>query len=434
MSPSSFALIVLAALFQDPPPSGTSGATPFERSFADVSLRIDYVHYGTASTEGIALDALRLEGPWPGSRTHTVEMADLGQYQACAFDASSGELIFKLGYCTVFGEWQTTDEARSGPPRAFHESVRMPYPRSPFVFRIDARGRTGKLAKIFETRIDPRVAAVHPTEPFTHVQLVKIREAGALQDHVDLLIVGDGYADEEAEKFTTDAQRLAERLFRWEPFASWREAFNIRAIRPAGDESGIDEPKEGIYRRTAVGSSFNALNLDRYLLTLENRALRDLAAMVPYDTLIIMANSKRYGGGGIFRSYAVAAVDHPASGSLLAHEFGHSFAGLGDEYVSGVTYNDFYPEGIEPWEPNLTALLDRERLKWREFLSPGTPLPTPAEDPAYREAVGAFEGAGYRERGLFRSQRHCLMRDGGETPLCAVCRRVIEAMIKTTID
>jgi hypothetical protein len=203
-----------------------------------------------------------------------------------------------------------------------------------------------------------------------------------------------------------------------------------------------------------------------------------------------MVNSERYGGGGIYNFYAVSTVDNQLSENVFIHEFGHSFAGLADEYyTSDVAYNDFYPKGVEPTDPNITALLDPENIKWKDLLSPGIEIPTSwgkdeiealqadlqknrkemREQVAQleksgaskskiekikndskkksdeinkqidqvrekysnlSEKVGAFEGAGYSAKGLYRSMMNCLMFGNRERKFCKVCQRAIERMIE----
>jgi len=203
----------------------------------------------------------------------------------------------------------------------------------------------------------------------------------------------------------------------------------VHLIESVSDESGVDDPRRGIYRNNLLGCSFNSLELDRYMLSLENRTIRDIAAKAPYDAIIILANEQKYGGGGIFNLYATCISDNEFDGYVFTHEFGHSFAGLGDEYfTSEVAYNEMYPRGIEPWEPNITALLDPEHPKWEDLIEEGTAVPTP-DDSLHAGVVGCFEGAGYSAKGLYRPYRECRMFTKGLLPFCPVCRRAIERMI-----
>jgi hypothetical protein len=213
------------------------------------------------------------------------------------------------------------------------------------------------------------------------------------------------------------------------------------------EESGISAPSRGVSRRSALESAHGALGLDRYILTGSNETLRDLAADAPYDAVQIVANSADYGGGGIFGLYGIVSADSDAAPYLFVHEFAHHLAGLADEYFEGeVTYLP-PPERVEPWEPNVTALLDPASLKWRDQVTPGTPVPTPWSRPAagtpssgppdagarpsspYAGRVGAFEGANYQARGLFRPELDCVMFSRGRDGFCVVCLRSISRII-----
>jgi hypothetical protein len=312
-------------------------------------------------------------------------------------------------------------------------------------FTLEQRDRQNRLHPVFEQIIDPKSIEIN-TEALVDgdgVTTVEILINGAPHNKVDLVFVAEGYTEAEKEKFTGDLKKITGLFFSREPYKSRKDSFNIRGVFKASGESGPDEPAQGIFKNTAVGCSFNALGLDRYMLTEENRALRDIAAHVPYDAIMIMVNSKRYGGGGIYNGYCAFALNEEWYSYLMFHEFGHSFAGLADEYyASEVSYNEFYPLGIEPTEPNITALLDPQKLKWGKFVTKGIAIPTPWEKekydkmdkeqqkihlaaPVYRDKVGAFEGAGYSSKGLYRPMIDCLMFSKGELPYCKVCEEAI---------
>jgi hypothetical protein len=319
--------------------------------------------------------------------------------------------------------------------------------------------------------------------------VVEARRAGDPHAKVDIAILAEGYTAAQADKFRRDLSRVAEALFRYEPFASLADRFNVWGVFKPSQESGCDEPSRGIHRRTALGTTFDSLGSERYLLTEDNRALRDVAAAAPYDVLYVMVNHERYGGGGIYNLFCTFTTDNQWSEYIFVHEFGHAFAGLADEYyTSSTAYNEFYPRGIEPVEPNITALLDPAAPKWRDLVTPATPLPTPWEKAAFDELdrayqkrrtemndhlarrmregapageierlkaesetaslehaqrvdaflarsawvgkVGAFEGAGYSAEGLYRSQLDCMMFTKGAKPFCAACRRGIARVVE----
>ena len=135
------------------------------------------------------------------------------------------------------------------------------------------------------------------------------------------------------------------------------------------------------------------------------KTVHDMAADVPYDYLIILVNSSRYGGGGFYNFINVCTADHKLSSNVFVHEFGHGFGGLADEYyTSEVAFEDYYNLKVEPWEPNLTTLVDFDS-KWRDLVDPSTPVPTPREG-KYNSIVGVYEGGGYTSRGIFTLQSY----------------------------
>ena len=191
------------------------------------------------------------------------------------------------------------------------------------------------------------------------------------------MILAEGYTSDEFEKFSADLKYFTDLFFTVEPYKSQADRFNIAGIFRPSEQSGTDEPRQGIYKNTALGSSFNALDLDRYCLAEDNKSIRDMAAGVPYDAILIMVNKNRYGGGGIYNWQTVFTANSPWRNYVFLHEFGHAFAGLGDEYFSSsVTYVDVYTAGVEPLEANITSLPDTAHVKWKEFLTPGLKIPT----------------------------------------------------------
>jgi hypothetical protein len=353
---------------------------------------------------------------------------------------------------------------------------------------MEVRKNDNSFQQLFRTEIDPEKTTLIREAANPGSEVLELFSSGPAQLKVDLAFVAEGYRVEEKEKFHQDALRLMSVFFSQQPYGSLKERFNVRAIFHPSLESGCDEPSYGMFRNTALNSSFNSFGLDRYLLTDDNRALRDIAAVAPYDALIVLVNQRRYGGGGIYNLYAMLTVDNPWSDYMLIHEFGHSFAGLADEYyTSEVAYNDFYTKGVEPIDPNITALLDPKEIKWQKWLSKGIALPTPWDKEKFdrlekeyqtlrqelgdrlaklkrenapeaeiknleqeqesasaeqvrkveqffhrnRQAgkVGAFEGAGYASQGLYRPMLDCIMFSKGIRLYCVVCREAVRRMI-----
>jgi len=450
-----------------------ASAADFDADFTGATMRLDFFHTGNADTEIVTLDQVRIEGPWPGSRTRLLDRTNLGKYFVEIVDLDSQAVLYSRGFASIYGEWETTGPAARGEMKTIPEAIRFPEPRKPIQVRLRKRAAAQSFVEIWQTTVDPASRHVHRAAvPDRDVWSVFTN--GDPSAAVDLLILGDGYTGDEMEKYRADVERMAGHLFAHEPFASRKSDFNVWAIDTPAPESGISRPRSALFRNSPLGASYNSLDSERYVLTLDDRAWRDVAASAPYDFVIILVNSEKYGGGGIYRLYATAAVDSAFAPYLMVHEFGHSFAGLGDEYfTSDVAYEDFQGALAEPVEPNITALADPARLKWRDLVAEGTPLPTPWEKASYEEAsreiqdrrrqlrkdgapekeveklfieereamtarlgaekyagmVGAFEGASYQAKGLYRPSADCIMFTRDEVGFCPVCSRAIERVI-----
>jgi hypothetical protein len=350
----------------------------FEEYFEDQTLRIDYYHMGDAKSEIFTLDNIYRQGTWAGNPDNCTQPFELGLYKVSVYDSASNCLIFSKGYNSVFAEYQTIDPAIWGIKRTYHESVIIPCPKKPFSLVIEKRDRYNKLAEVYTQKIYPSDYHII-TETYTHKDIVTIPIVvnGSPHTCVDMVILAEGYRADELSTFKSDLKYYTDLFFTIEPYKSNAKSFNIQGVFSPSDESGTDEPRQGIYRNTRLNSSFNIFDLDRYCLAEDNKSIRDMAASVPYDVILIMVNKNRYGGGGIYNWQMVFTTGSPWRDYVFLHEFGHAFAGLADEYFSSpVAYVDFYTPGIEPLEPNITALLDTDNVKWKQYLSPGIKVPT----------------------------------------------------------
>lgn len=451
-----------------------ASAQSYDTYFTGSTLRVDYYHTGTKGEERISYDAAYEEGPWPGSRKNLFDLLNRGEYMVRVYDVASAQMIFSRGYSTMFREWQTTSEALKDAYRTFHETVRMPMPKGKAQVTISLRDRNMVFHEIFSTVIDPAspVAVNRERKAFSFTK-EKLVDNGSPETAVDLVILGDGYAKADLKKFRADARHFTEVLFSTSPFEEAKKSFNVWVVDVESPESGIDIPDKNVWKNTVLGTMYNTFGSARYILTEHNKTLRDVAGVVPYDAIAILCNDSRYGGGGIYNQYITcfAQTDKPGlewqMDYVFVHELGHSFAGLGDEYYSSdVSYVDFYEKGVEPWEPNVTALNDPANLKWKKLVPPGTPVPTPWQkttfdslevergkldrlasdyyekrEPLYRAAqnilkndpsggkAGAFEGAGYASRGLYRPAIDCRMFSLSLVPFDPVCADAISQMI-----
>jgi hypothetical protein len=346
--------------------------------FTSKTLRIDYFHSGDSKTDLFSPDRIYVQGDWAGNPDHCIQPFELGSYKAKIIDIASNWVIYTKGYSTIFSEYQTTAPALQGISKTFHESVLIPLPLRPFIFIIEKRDKYNILQPIYRVTLDPSDYHVNnETKKDPDDKIIPVVKSGDPGHCVDLVILGEGYRLSELEKFKSDLNYYTSLFFTVEPYKSRKNLFNVTGILSPSVESGTDEPRQGIYRNTKLGSSFNALDLDRYCLADDNKTIRDVASQVPYDAILIMVNLDRYGGGGIYNWQTVFNTGSQWKDYVFLHEFGHAFAGLGDEYFnSEVAYQDFYTTGVEPLEANVTALLDTANVKWKQFLSPGIKVPT----------------------------------------------------------
>jgi len=433
------------------------------------TLRLDYFHTGSATTETFALDAVTLEGPWPGNPDRPLDDTNLGKYFFEVVDLATNRVVYSRGFASIYGEWETTSEAREA-HRTFHESLRFPKPRSPVQVVLKKRGQDGVFHEAWSVVVDPADPTVDRTGPPSPRTVWLVLESGPPSRKVDLVLLGDGYTAAEMDKWHGDARRMAGILFSQSPFRERRGDFNVWAIDTPSDASGVARPSDGVFRRSALRVVYDAFGSERYVLAFDNRRVREAAAAAPYDATILVVNGRKYGGGGIFGLYATTASDNAFTPYVLVHEFGHHFAALADEYYTSDVAYESTAHRPEPWEPNVTA--HPASPKWSALLTPGVPLPTPWEKEAYEaaqkeiqarrrevraqgqpeevmetlfrdeetavgpllrsgpwsEAVGAFEGAMYEAKGYYRPQANCMMFTRfGE--FCPVCRHALERVI-----
>jgi hypothetical protein len=438
---------------------------------APQSMRLDFYHTGDAKQEIFSVDRVVIEPlPWPGDPSKAIDSTNLGKYFFEVRDQKTKRALYSRGFASIYGEWETTDEAKSI-TRSFSESLRFPAPDATVEIVLKKRDAQNFWRDVWSTTIDPKDMFIDRSTPVAPAPLIPIRKMGDPATKVDLLLLGDGYTARESKKFVADARRLVAVLFATSPFKEHASDFNVWGLCPPAAAPGISRPSTGVYRDSLA--TYDAFGSERYVLAFDNRALRKVAQFAPYEFIEILANGRTYGGGGIFNLYSTVAVDNAFANYVFVHEFGHHFAGLADEYYTSAVAYTAANERVEPWEPNATALLDPSKLKWKDLVAPDTPVPTPwnkdefekysrdiqkrraeirkqklpesvmealfREELKYEQAmfakekyagkVGAFEGAIYEAKGYYRPEIDCIMFTR-TNHFCAVCRRAIEKIVE----
>ena len=397
----------------------------FSDLFVKKTLRIDYIHAGDSINEYYHLDDVKIEPYWGGSLINLIDTFQYGKYFLNVFDMESDSLIYSRGYSTLFGEWQTTDEA-SRTSRSFLESVVCPLPKNKARIVLYSRNRKGIFEEKFKYIYEPGNYFISTEQRLKYPSFDALI-SGSTDTCVDIVILPEGYTESDMGRFIADCHEFAQVLFSFEPYSSYRNKFNIRGILAPSPEAGNDIPADSLWVKTLLNSSFYTFDSERYCMTYDYKSVRDLASNAPYDQIYILVNAEKYGGGAIYNYYSISVNSNKNAGKIFIHELGHGFAGLGDEYNSDEAYNEFYPLDVEPWEPNLTTLVDFNR-KWPHLISKEIPIPTPSDKEFYRQ-TGVFEGGGYAAKGVYRPAYDCLMNTFKGDHFCDVCSEAIEKMI-----
>jgi hypothetical protein len=437
------------------------------------TVRVDYFHSGNADMEIFSLHQVVIEAlPWPGNPDKALDTAQRGYFMFQVEHPKSGDVLYSRGFSSIFQEWQSTGEARNM-NRTFHESVRFPKPDKPVRLRILKRNQAQGFDSIWTVDIDSDdmlVVRAHAPAP---AEVLDLHVSGAPSGKVDLVILGDGYTAGQAGKFAADAQRLTDALFTYSPFKQRAGDFNVWGINPPAVESGVNRPSNGTFRHSPSGTTYDAFRSERYILAFDNLGMRRILQHAPYEFIVILGNSETYGGGGIYGLFSTVAADSDWSEYVFVHELGHHFAALADEYYTSDVAYESTTDRPEPWEPNVTALHDPQKLKWGHLVEEGTALPTAwpkealeefqrenqarrrqlradnrpeaemnqlfrdeqewitnlfAQYPETNSVVGAFEGANYEASGYFRSEMNCIMFTRNKI-FCQVCSDAVEEII-----
>ena len=403
-------------------------AQVFADHFADKTLRVDYIFNGNASGQAICLDGLSALPTWAGRKHHLAELPLQGNGQIVMRNAASGKTIYTTSFSSLFQEWLETDEAQNV-TKGFENTFLLPYPLQPVEIEI--------------TLLDPRRNVRASMKHIVHPNDVLIEQKGnshitphkyllhndSPEKCINVAILAEGYTPQEMQTFYEDADIACKSIFDHEPFKSMKKRFNVVAVASPSTDSGVSVPRLNEWKHTAFGSHFSTFYSDRYLTTSRVKAIHDALAGIPYEHIIILANTEEYGGGGIYNSYTLTTAHHPMFRPVVVHEFGHSFGGLADEYFyDNDVMTDTYPLDIEPWEQNISTQVDFA-AKWKDMLSENTPVPTPAEV-SENYPTGVYEGGGYSAKGIFRPAENCRMRTNEYPAFCPVCQRALRRIIE----
>lgn len=389
-------------------------------------MRVDFVIAGNDTSETIYLTDIKKELFWGGSKTTMLDVFDYGEYKFEILDKSTQDLIYSHSFCTFFEEWQTTAEAKHV-QKSFYEVITFPYPKNEIILKIYSRSWDGDFNLMFQNTINPNSYLISQGSNVNY-KTSKFIDNGLAENHVDVVFLAEGYTKSEMPKFEADAHKMADYLMNTAPFNNYKENFNFYTINSISLESGTDIQGENIYKNTVLNSSFYTFDIPRYLTTQDYKIVRDIAALVPYDQIYIIVNSEKYGGGGIYNHYNLTTVDHPLSEKVFVHEFGHGFAGLADEYYSSdVAYENYFNISIEPWQPNLTTLINFDH-KWKHLMNKNTNIPTKADNTNVN-VLGVYEGGGYMTKGMYRPFIDCRMKSNNAKGFCPACQDAIVKMI-----
>ena len=396
--------------------------------FTDEQLRLDFIFGGDAKNQNIYLSELKKEAIWGGTRKNLIPDFKYGEYRLEVIDKESNTTLYSTGFNTLFQEWRTTEEAKNT-TRAFKSSCRIPYPKDTVKVAIYERLReNGKYSKLAEFEIDPQDKSING-DIENNFPVVEILNNGHPQNKVDLVFIAEGYTAQQMDKFRSDVQKHIGYLFEMEPYKHRQTDFNIWAVETVSAESGTDIPHHNIWKQTVANSNFYTFKTDRYLTASDHTLLCKLTSNAPCDAIYVIVNTDKYGGGGIYNFYGLSMSDHATTPMVFVHEFGHSFAGLADEYFydSEDSFSDMYNTAIEPWEANITSLVEFEK-KWKDMLPENTTIPTPVKK-GEEQVLGVYEGGGYMTKGIYRPVDNCRMRTNHAPGFCPVCQRAIEKMI-----
>ena len=398
----------------------------FERYFEHKTLRLDYIFSGTQADQHISLDELSSYPQWAGKVNKLSKKPLKGNGKIEVKDKETGTLIYLTSFSSLFQEWLDTDEAKLV-NRAFENTFLIPYPRREIEVTTTLYNMSQKEISKFTHTVNPKDILIQK-KGVEEITPYRILNRATVKNPIDVAILAEGYTPQELNLFYIDAQKAMESIFSHEPFKSNKEAFNFVAVGSISADRGVSIPHQNRWRNTAFGSHFDTFYSERYLTTRKIKAVHNALAGIPYEHIIILANTDQYGGGGIYNAYTLTTAHHSDFASVVVHEFGHSFGGLADEYFyEGDIMEGIYPLDVEPWEPNITTLVSFDS-KWSKLLKSQTPVPTPLSE-SKKYPIGVYEGAAYSAKGVYRPAEDCRMKTNSYPRFCPACQQALTDLI-----
>lgn len=412
--------------------SANSLAQDFDRWFSEATLRLDYTFAGTSESQAIYLDRTKTFDGWYGKRHNMNRLPLQGNGTITITDLTGTDTLYRHSFSTLFQEWQSTEEA-TRVAKSFESSFLIPMPKEDVQITVELTNMHNRTKSYLKHRISPSDILICKHNAKETLPYKYLKKSGDSKEKIDIVFVPEGYASSEMKQFRKDCEKSMASILNHKPFDTLADRFNFIIVEAPSEHSGVSIPRQGEWKNTAVGSNFDTFYSNRYLTTSNIRKLYDILDGIPCESIIILANTDEYGGGGIYNNYMLSAARGRDNKSVIVHEFGHSFAGLADEYFYDDQYETYYPAGIEPWEQNLTTLTDFES-KWKDMLSANTPIPTMPDGKDIHTKVGVYEGGGYQSKGVYRPVQDCRMHTNKAPDFCPVCQRAITRLVNFLTD
>ncbi len=402
----------------------------FDDYFNNGSLRIDYYRTGNNENDIYSFKELIKEEYYSGSKVNIIDTLNYGYNKVQVFDLANGNLLFTKNYSSLFLEWQSITEAKKT-TKTFEESISIPFPKNKVRVEFYTRNNQNEFIKKFEIIVDPKDYFIRTLNEYNY-ELDSVYYSENINKAYDFVFLPEGYTINDSALFKEDCQKYAEYLFKYEPYSKLKNNINIWSVNAFSEENGADIPGDSIWKNTILNSTFYTFDSERYLMTYDFHQVKNIAANAPYDQIVILINTNKYGGGAIYNFYSTFITRNHSDEKVFIHELGHGIAALADEYVDESTYDNYYDVNFEPWEENITTLVDFDS-KWKSEVLLSTPIPTPATK-EYKDIIGAFEGAGYLPKNIYRPYQNCLMRTLANQKYCKICEKTVMKVLTNFID